>query len=179
MRRDVLFWVSLCVALALVAACGKDSTGPSGPTNEMTVGGNSYDLANLYFLNYGRNAAGAFNIDVNLTSSGLTFNSSGIEGNGEAVVLELFFPGDAVSVGTYSYTDDSWDSAPALTFTGNSKIWVGYNAYTGNAAETHLITGGSVDISTSGVNYTIEGTFTVAGGGSASVDFTGPLSGSF
>jgi hypothetical protein len=145
----------------------------------MTVGGNSYDLSKLYFLNYGRNAVGAYNIDLEITSSGITFNTSGVEGNGEVLDLELFFPGDAVSPGTYVFTDDSWDSTPALTFTGSSKFWVGYNAYTGDAAETYIITGGSVDISTSGVNYDIEGTFQVAGGGSGSVNFSGPLTGSF
>lgn len=145
-------------------------TTPSEPDeNTLNVGGETYGLVTLYSDYYGQNSMGAHNTDFFIESDTTAALWHG-------VYLEMFFPGEPVSSGTYTYTDDDWDSAPAYTFTGNSYVIVGYDPQTGTAQGNWDMASGTVDITVSGSTITITGEVGLSGsGGTATFNYTGSM----
>lgn len=144
-------------------------TTPAAPDeNSLNVGGETYELETLYTEYYGENSVGAHNTDFYLEStSGALWHQ---------VALELFFPDEAVSSGSFAFTDDEWDTAPSYSFTGNSAVVIGYDPETGYAEALYYIISGTVDIDISGSTATVNGEVGLSdGGGTATFSFTGPM----
>lgn len=162
--------------IGLFLACdsngGGDSISKGTGEGELTVGGQTYSLTKLYFLDWGQ-SEGVYNIDVYIMSEGLDVLPD--RGTGEIVYLEMFFNTAAVTAGTYSFAT----TEAAGTFSDASDILIGYRPATDTEDAWYWMDGGTVTISISGSDYTINGNVDLDGGGNATFWFSGRLTGSF
>lgn len=173
MKRGVLVWMvrTLVVALLVTTVSGCDEAGAGGGTGagELTYGGDTTTLDQLYFLDYGDSGNGVYNIDVYLMPS--TLNWSDGSGTGRYVYLEMFFSSPQVAAGTYTFSDEL--DPPAGTFSDYSDV----STVTDTGDDWEDFTSGEVTISISGSTYTIRGSGSTDLG-SLSFEYSGPLTGS-
>lgn len=130
-------------------------------TGTMFYEGTSTALTHLYFEHFGY-YNGAYNIDVHI----YPFSETTTNKDGRGIYLEMFFPTDAVTPGTY-FLSSSYSSG---TFSDYSDVRVVEN---GQEYFDELV-GGTVTIDRSDENYIINGTVITARG-EATFSYNGPL----
>ena len=89
--------------------------------------------------------------------------------DGSGVVLDMAFPEDTVTSGSYSYSTSTDDN----TFSDFS------DAFTSPGDYREYFAGGTVDITVDGENYTIEGTVTDDNGDTVTFSYDGPATEEF
>ena len=180
------FWKVLLgiVAIALIGSLtscdllGDDDNGSSRGgrgTGELEYQGETTELTQLFFDDWGEDTPGVYNIDIYILSDDLTLSGDiflDTSGTGRYVYLEMFFDGPSVSAGDYTFAV----SEAAGTFSDFSDITT---VVDGNPTAQHDLTDGNVTISINGSTYTIIGSVTTEAGDSATFTYEGPLTGSF
>ena len=163
--------IATIVGLTSCDLLGDDDNGSSGGgrgTGELVYQGETTELTQLIFDDYGQHGSGVYNIDIYIVSDDLVFGEA--SGTGRFVYLEMFFDGPSVSAGDYIFSG----SEAAGTFSDFSDI----TTVVDGAFTEHELTGGDVTISISGSTYTISGNVTTAEG-AATFTYEGPLTDSF
>jgi len=130
----------------------------------LTYQGSTSELETVYFEEFG-SEGNAFNIDLFLSPS--TLDVSATPADGRYVYLEMFFSGDSVSSGTYTFSS----SAAAGTFSDLSDIQI----VTNGVVSFHEITSGTITILKNSDIYTISGNLETLEG-VASFYYDGPRS---
>lgn len=170
--KAVLFF--LAAIFMVVSACKKDKDEPK--KNQFTYGGANYNLTKGIIENYGQYPGeGVFNFDVILLSSGLTvYESNGepdsISGIGNAIVIE-FYSTDSTDLATGEY---NYNVTGAGTTFEYAFAAIDFNTDTEEGTEVD-ISGGSIAVSKSGINYELTFSFETIGGNSLSGYYMGPL----
>ena len=168
----------MCAAVLFMASCSSDDDSSSDDLRfgsgdgTVTVDGNTFDFDKGIVLEYGENDDnGTFNFDIELFSGNISANlEEGISGTGNYMYLELNSDQEsALKNGTYTFGFDDTD----LSLT-DSEFYVDYNFGTDDFTEFYNVTGGTVDLTRSGSNYTVTFDLEVNG----SLPLTGSYSGS-
>lgn len=69
--------------------------------NQITVDGDSYELSQLALEYYGSNGDGSYDVDVNIFSEGIDWDSGG---SGDWVYIDLNSPSSSFGDGTYTWS---------------------------------------------------------------------------
>lgn len=176
--KRVVRWTMVLLLASTLVACdllgvddnGDSSSGGDGPrgTGLLMYQDTTDELTQLWFDNYGSTGS-AYNIDLLIATDNIDFQNE--TGTGRFVYLEMFFPTNAVTAGTYAFAT----TEVAGTFSDFSDISTVVN---GNVTWDDL-TAGSVTIGVSGSTYTITGSVTTDTGDTATFSYEGPLTGSY
>ena len=143
----------------------QDAGGDIGSdTGGLNYEGSSTSLSYLYFENFG-SYNNAYNFDLVIAPTSVDPEAD-FPSDGRYVYLEMFFPTNSVSPGTYTWST----SEAAGTFSDFSEITFIENPST----SFDPITGGTVTISQSGSNYIVSGNVTTTRG-AATFTYEGPL----
>lgn len=169
--------VVLLVLFVGLTSCDTSDNGSSGSgggtggtgTGQLVYQGETTPLHQLWFVYYGEESPGVYNIDLFLLPNSVDFINE--SGTGRFVYLEMFFGSNSVSAGTYNWTESFPE--PAGTFSDFSDI----SLMNDDDTVWHDLTDGTVTISISGSTYTVSGTVTTDEGGTASFSYEGPLTG--
>jgi hypothetical protein len=144
--------------------------GKSSDHNSLTYQGSTAALNHLYLVGWGPYGDG-YSVDIYITSSDLNPDNFPPQ-EGRYIYLEMYFPNDFVTPGTYIWSNEY--PPPAGILSDHAGITV-----VGNGRESwHELTGGSVSIEQSGANYIITGNMTTADG-PATFSYIGPLTASW
>ena len=167
----------ILLSLFIFAGCKKDKK-ESSFNNYINYDGKMYELSKGIIENWGQwDADGAYNLDLTLTSSGITLvEVSGeidhAEGKGHGIYLEMFTNNASqLANGTYEY--DYW-SEEAGTF-DYGWVSINYDAALDDAEIDQDIEGGTVTINKSGDIYEITFNCTDEDGKSVTGYFKGTL----
>ena len=135
----------------------------------MSIAGETFDIASAGLENYGENSDGSFDWDVTLFGDGITINSSVPVGQGAYLYLDLNTnSASGLVAGTYTFAQDrapfTWVYADACS---------NYNISNFNCAGNYTASTGTVVISGSGSNTTVEVNLQDSAGASITASYTG------
>ena len=141
--------------------------------NVMSIAGEEYDISAAGLENYGENADGSYDWDVYLFGDGITINNSTPIGQGAYIYFDLNTNNaDGLVEGTYTYANErapfTWVDADACGSFNTSN----FNCASG----IYLATSGTVVISGSGTNTTVQVNFLDNSGASITASYTGGFS---
>jgi hypothetical protein len=154
----------------LIAACSSDDEGNNGSSsNSMNIEGVEYDVSAAVLVEYGETDTGSYDWDVLLLGEGITVNNQVLNGSGALLLLDLNTNNpDGLRAGTYTFSEYyereefTW---VAIEGCQNSDGFDCQSGYSQGQDGTVVITG-------SGSNTTIEVTVTT-NGGTISANYTG------
>lgn len=169
MKKFSFLPILLLFSLVLVLPSCKDDDDGAGQ-NEFVLDGETFSLTRGFIEDYGSNGNGSFDFDVTFTSSGITTSNGSLSGEGEIVYIDLNTSSEeGLVAGTYTFSG----SRDALTFVDGT---IGKNFNVANqSGEIFNVTGGTVDISISGSETTIEFDLTIGNGSTVSGSYKGAL----
>lgn len=151
-------------------AGGGSGSGSGGGT--LTVGDTSHELTKLYVDHEGYNDFDLnYSIDLLIYSEAVSYDGNAPSGttDGSGVVLDMAFPEDTVTSGSYPFSTSTDDNS----FSDFS------DAFTSPGEYREYFAGGSVDITVDGGNYTIEGSVTDDNGDTVTFSYSGPVTQEF
>ncbi len=162
------------LSLSFLAISCSDDDSDSGTVvnNVMEIAGEEFDIAFAGLENYGENSDGSYDWDVYLLGVGITINNSTPVGQGATIYLDLNTNNaDGLAAGTYTYANErapfTWIYADACT---------SFNTSNFNCASGPLVSSeGTVVISGSGTNTTIQVNLLDNSGASITASYTGGL----
>lgn len=180
--------MALMVVGALTTACKKETktggTTPPPSTSQLVLEGQSFTLDKGILENYGTDTSfyEGTNFDINLLTSDikLHYDSNGeidsVSGNGYVVYFETFSSGtNDLAPGTYTYNANSLKE-------GTFDVGAIYQIINGepdpNDDNVFEITSGNLEVSKTGSNYSLSGTFNADQNGVAKtvkVNYNGAL----
>lgn len=163
---------TLAIAFAvsiLTFSCSSDDDNNNPSTNVMSIAGETFDIASAGLENYGENSDGSFDWDVTLFGDGITINSSVPVGQGAYLYLDLNTnSASGLVAGTYTFAQDrapfTWVYADACT---------NFNISNFNCAGSYTASTGTVVISVSGSNTTVEVNLQDSEGAIITASYTG------
>ena len=172
MKNFKVVVVALVMSIAAIS-CSSDDDNNNTSNNVMSIAGVEFDIATAGLIEYGENADGSYDWDVLLFGDGITINSSTPVGQGATIYLDLNTnSADGLVAGTYTYANErapfTWVDADACASFNTSNFNCASGSYNASA--------GTVVISGSGNNTTIEVNLTDTSGASITASYTGGFS---
>ena len=170
-----LILLSIVVSLAGVSCSSSDDdnngNGNGGTSaNSMNLDGVEFDISSAVLIEYGKNEDGSYDWDVALLGEGLIVNNEELDGSGASLLLDLNTNNaDGLAAGTYTFSPN---------YEREEFTWVDIEACQ-NAEGFDCLSGfsqgqdGTVVISGSGSNTTIEVTVTDNNGATITANYTG------
>ena len=174
MKNFKVVVVALVMSIAAISCSSDDDNNNNNTSNNvMSIAGEEFDIAAAGLENYGENEDGSYDWDVYLLGDGITINSSTPVGQGATIYLDLNTnSADGLVAGTYTYANErapfTWVFADACASFNTSNFNCASGSYNASA--------GTVVISGSGNNTTIEVNLTDASGVSITASYTGGFS---
>ena len=166
MKKLILLFLLLLPAVFFSFGSSCDSKGGDvAARGSFTYDGNTYPVHSAMLWDYGA-TNGSYNLDFEAVSAGVDLMEE--TGTGNGFLIELFFPNPTPTSGTYTYNTN----LDPFTF-GYAEIFLpwDYDAWTGTFVPA---TGGTVNVTVNGTEYTIEFTLTLVDGKTATGSYTGP-----
>lgn len=168
--------VALVMSIAAISCSSDDDNNNNNnntSNNVMSIAGEEFDIAAAGLENYGENEDGSYDWDVYLLGDGITINSSTPVGQGATIYLDLNTnSADGLVAGTYTYANErapfTWVVADACASFNTSNFSCTSGSYSASA--------GTVVITGSGNNTTIEVNLTDTSGASITASYTGGFS---
>ena len=174
MKNFKVVVVALVMSIAAISCSSDDDNNNNNTSNNvMSIAGEEFDIAAAGLEDFGENADGSYDWDVYLLGDGITINSSTPVGQGAFIYLDLNTnSADGLVAGTYTYANErapfTWVVADACASFNTSNFNCASGSYNASA--------GTVVISGSGNNTTIEVNLTDASGASITASYTGGFS---
>jgi len=172
MKNLKLILLAIVVSLAGVSCSSDDNNNNNGSsTNSMNIDGVEFEISTAFLQGYGESDVdGSYDWDVYLFGEGLTVNNQDLDGSGAYLYLDLNTNNpDGLRAGTYTYSPNNerevftWVDIEACQ---NSE---GDNCQSGFVSPEN----GTVVITGSGSNTTIEVTVTDNNGATITANYTG------
>lgn len=177
LSTTVQFLTILLLSLGLIfTGCSgggnneNSADGGNSGGNGLAYQGSTAPLNNLYFIDWGP-YGDIYSLDVYLTSVVLNPDNFPPQ-EGRYIYLEMYFPNDSVTPGTYTWSNANPASG------GTFSDYAGIAVATNGGESWHDLTGGTVTIEQSGSTYIIKGNVTTADG-PATFSYAGPLTASW
>ena len=175
MKNFKIAVIALVLGMVGISCSSDDDNNNNNNTsnNVMSIAGEEYDISAAGLENYGENSDGSYDWDVYLFGDGITINNSTPVGQGAYLYLDLNTNNaDGLVEGTYTYADDrapfTWVFADTCASFNTSNFSCASGSYNASA--------GTVVISGSGNNTTIEVNLTDTSGASITASYTGGFS---
>jgi hypothetical protein len=150
MKTKLMYLGILAFSIMLLCSGCKKDNKDNGPENYFKYNGKTYSLADGFLEYYGLWSGTGYNFDVNLYSSGITYDGEDFQGTGNAVYLEMYSSSSAsLASGTYTYDESS--SEDPLTF-DEGMFGMKINMSDGSGTVT-AVGSGTVKVSKSGEAY--------------------------
>ena len=175
MKNLKLILLAIVVSLAGVSCSSSDDDNNNGngnggtSANSMNLDGEEFDISAAVLIEYGENEDGSYDWDVVLLGEGLIVDNEELDGSGATLFLDLNTNNaDGLTPGTYNFSPNyereefTW---VAIEGCQNSDGFDCQSGYSQGQDGTVVITG-------SGSNTTIEVTVTT-NGGNISANYTG------
>ena len=175
MKNLKLILLAIVVSLAGVS-CSSDDDNNNGngnggtSANSMNLDGEEFDISAAVLIEYGENEDGSYDWDVVLLGEGLTVNNQDLDGSGATLYLDLNTNNpDGLRAGTYTFSPN---------YEREEFTWVaieGCQNSDGLDCQSGISQGqdGTVVITGSGSNTTIEVIVTDTDGDNISANYTG------
>ena len=171
MKNFKVVAVALVMSIAAISCSSDDDNNNNNNTsnNVMSIAGEEFDISAAVLIEYGENEDGSYDWDVVLLGEGLIVNNEELDGSGATLFLDLNTNNaDGLTPGTYNFSPNyereefTW---VAIEGCQNSDGFDCQSGYSQGQDGTVVITG-------SGSNTTIEVTVTT-NGGTISANYTG------
>lgn len=171
-----LLLLTLSISLVLFTSCGgDDEDNMKSGGGSFTVDGTSHNLKFAYKEDYGSNDNGSFDVDITLTSKEFDPDDEGENINDISVVYFDLNTNtqNVLQTGTYTYDDERDVLIMVDSFIGVGISTDSDGDITGGTQ--YQVIDGTVDVSKSGDNYTIQFDLESTEGTSISGSYTGTL----
>ena len=170
MKNFKIAVIALVVGMVAISCSSDDDNNNTSSNNVMNIAGEEYDISAAGLENYGENSDGSYDWDVYLFGDGITINNSTPVGQGAYLYLDLNTNNaDGLVEGTYTFAQDrapfTWVYADACTNFNTSN----FNCSTGS----YYASTGTVVISGSGSNTSVEVNLQDSAGASITASYTG------
>ena len=172
MKNFKVVAVALVMSIAAISCSSDDDNNNNNnntSNNVMSIAGEEFDISAAVLIEYGENEDGSYDWDVVLLGEGLIVNNEELDGSGATLYLDLNTNNaDGLTPGTYNFSPNyereefTW---VAIEGCQNSDGFDCQSGYSQGQDGTVVITG-------SGSNTTIEVTVTT-NGGTISANYTG------
>ena len=170
MKNFKVVVVALVMSIAAISCSSDDDNNNNNTSNNvMSIAGEEFDISAAVLIEYGENEDGSYDWDVVLLGEGLIVNNEELDGSGATLYLDLNTNNaDGLTPGTYTFSPNyereefTW---VAIEGCQNSDGFDCQSGYSQGQDGTVVITG-------SGSNTTIEVTVTT-NGGTISANYTG------
>ena len=169
MKNFKVVAVALVMIIAAISCSSDDDNNNNTSNNVMSIAGEEFDISAAVLIEYGENEDGSYDWDVVLLGEGLIVNNEELDGSGATLYLDLNTnSADGLTAGTYNFSPN---------YEREEFTWVaieGCQNAEGFDCQSANIQGqdGTVVITGSGSNTTIEVTVTT-NGGNISANYTG------
>ena len=170
MKKFNVVVVALVMSIAAISCSSDDDNNNNNTSNNvMSIAGEEFDISAAVLIEYGENEDGSYDWDVVLLGEGLIVNNEELDGSGATLYLDLNTnSADGLTAGTYNFSPN---------YEREEFTWVaieGCQNAEGFDCQSANIQGqdGTVVITGSGSNTTIEVTVTT-NGGNISANYTG------
>ena len=108
MKNFKVVVVAFVMSIAAISCSSDDDNNNNNTSNNvMSIAGEEFDIAAAGLEDFGENADGSYDWDVNLLGDGITINSSTPVGQGAFIYLDLNTnSADGLVAGTYTYANE-------------------------------------------------------------------------